>query len=784
MHRATSPALLVIILMLVPVTTVSGQEPGPGPGDSPARPADPTTAPAPTTESLEGLVETLEDPVRRESLLRDLRTLLEVRKAQEPAAEKSLLDDLTRFFGSLSTEVRQTTAELLTQLGALPASSRAFAERLLDPDFRSEFLTQGGLVVGILLMALGGLLLAWWLLRGPRRFLATAERVRPPAGEAPATGAEGPDAGEEAGHLARIARSLGVLVLETVPPAAFLLLSMGGITVLGPSPVARTVTLAIAWAVAIRRIVVLLPRVFLAPGQPGIRLVPLTDTTASRLDHWIRRLATLGVYGYFFLVVASALGASPELVAPLRKLYGFILLAVGVSFVLRHRGQVKAYLGARSSRESETSRGWTTLLLSSLHLWWVVAILYMVGLFVVWAGGVREAFAVVVRATLLTVLAVAGGLVAASLLRLLVRRTLAATRGWQERYPELKESIPRYDSGLRTVVNVLVLVFVLCLILEAWGVGALALLTSDSAQSAMTALFSILLIVLAAAAIVDFATVATQRYLESQEKRGRASAKARTMLPLARKAIKLIVIVLATIMALSQAGVQIAPLLAGVGVLGLAVGFGAQTLVKDIITGVFILMEDTVSVGDIAMVNGTGGQVEAISIRTLRLRDVSGNVHTIPYSSITTVTNMTKDFSRYLIEAGVAYREDTDEVVKILQEVGAQMRQDADYRHDILEPIEIMGVDRFENSAVIVRARLKTRPMQQWRVGREFNRRMKKAFDARGIEIPFPHRTLYWGQLKDGTAPPLPLRSDGPARRGAGDGASKPEDTVAGRREG
>jgi small conductance mechanosensitive channel len=193
-------------------------------------------------------------------------------------------------------------------------------------------------------------------------------------------------------------------------------------------------------------------------------------------------------------------------------------------------------------------------------------------------------------------------------------------------------------------------------------------------------------------------------------------------------------------------------------------------------------MEDTVSVGDIAMVNGTGGQVEAISIRTLRLRDLSGNVHTIPYSSITTVTNMTKDFSRYLVEAGVAYREDTDEVVKILQELGAEMQQDAAYKSEILEPIEIMGVDRFEDSAVIVRARLKTKPMHQWRVGREFNRRMKKRFDERGIEIPFPHRTVYWGQAKDGTEPPLRLRSEGTAEPADSESPDQSE-AAAGRKD-
>jgi small-conductance mechanosensitive channel len=211
---------------------------------------------------------------------------------------------------------------------------------------------------------------------------------------------------------------------------------------------------------------------------------------------------------------------------------------------------------------------------------------------------------------------------------------------------------------------------------------------------------------------------------------------------------------------LAELGVNITPLLAGAGVVGLAVGFGAQKLVQDVITGWFILMEDTIAVGDVAEVAGHAGLVERISIRTIRLRDLSGVVHTIPFSAVDSVKNFTKDFSYYLFEVGVAYREDTDEVVEVLREIDAEMREDPELGPDILEPLEVMGVDRFEDSAVIVRVRTKTKPLRQWAVGREFNRRMKKAFDARGIEIPFPHQTVYFGVDKEGKAPPATLRME------------------------
>jgi small-conductance mechanosensitive channel len=197
---------------------------------------------------------------------------------------------------------------------------------------------------------------------------------------------------------------------------------------------------------------------------------------------------------------------------------------------------------------------------------------------------------------------------------------------------------------------------------------------------------------------------------------------------------------------LSQVGVSIGPILAGAGVVGLAVGFGSQNLVKDLVTGFFLILENQVRVGDVAIINGTGGLVEAITFRTIVLRDLSAVVHVFPNGSINTLSNMTKDWSAYVIDLGVAYKEDTDRVVEVMRQVGEELRAEPEYRSAMLEPIEVMGVDDFVDSAVKIKARLKTLPLQQWKVGREYRRRLKKAFDAARIEIPFPHRTLYMGE--------------------------------------
>lgn len=208
---------------------------------------------------------------------------------------------------------------------------------------------------------------------------------------------------------------------------------------------------------------------------------------------------------------------------------------------------------------------------------------------------------------------------------------------------------------------------------------------------------------------------------------------------------------------LQDLGFAIGPILAGAGVVGVAVGFGAQTLVKDVITGFFILMEDQIRVGDVVEIADKSGVVERVTLRMVTLRDLSGNVHFVRNSDISVVTNMTKDFSYYVFEVGVAYKENVDSVIEVLQQIDESMRQDPDYKNDIIEPLEILGLDKFADSAIILKARTKTLPIRQWRVGREFNRRIKNTFDKLNIEIPFPHTTVYMGADKAGQAPPLPI---------------------------
>jgi small conductance mechanosensitive channel len=332
---------------------------------------------------------------------------------------------------------------------------------------------------------------------------------------------------------------------------------------------------------------------------------------------------------------------------------------------------------------------------------------------------------------------------------------------------DVAKATGRVKAALTTAGTVVALAAVTLGILAALGVDVAGWLTVGFGRRIVQGLFTVAVVAVLGLAGWKVAGLAIDRWLSAGGAEGRRAARMRTVGSLLRAVLAVVLWTMIGLVALSELGVDIAPLLAGAGVVGLAVGFGAQTLVKDVITGAFILFEDAVAVGDVVKVGEFAGVVEAMSIRSIRLRAFDGSVHTVPFSSVTSVTNMTKDYSFYVFDVGVAYREDTDQVAAVMREVGAGLQADPEFAPFILEPVEVVGVDRFTDSAVIVRGRIKTVPLKQWMVGREFNRRLKRRFDELGIEMPFPHLTLYFGQDKDGQAPPANVRlrpagDDGP----------------------
>lgn len=276
---------------------------------------------------------------------------------------------------------------------------------------------------------------------------------------------------------------------------------------------------------------------------------------------------------------------------------------------------------------------------------------------------------------------------------------------------------------------------------------------------------------------VVFLTRRMERRVEEEEDADLLTPRkqrVQTVAQLARNVamVGLVVVGLLTVLNLF---IPIGPLLASVGVFGLAVSFGAQTLVRDVISGFFVLAEGQYGVGDVIRINGdTAGQVQRMTLRVVVLRDIEGVVHTIPNGEIKQVANLTKDWSRALLHVGVAYGEDVDRVIATLEEIGRELWEDPEWRELLLEEPVVPGVERFDESAVVVRIMTKTLPLKQWDVMREMRRRIKNRFDEEEIEIPFPHRTLYWGEKQ-----PVPGWTGG-ASAGEGDGGGEAADAADG----
>ncbi|HEY8572815.1 mechanosensitive ion channel family protein [Phenylobacterium sp.] len=295
---------------------------------------------------------------------------------------------------------------------------------------------------------------------------------------------------------------------------------------------------------------------------------------------------------------------------------------------------------------------------------------------------------------------------------------------------------PRAVGVTWTLLRLLVVAAALLGVVAVWGIDPWAWISAGAgARIARLALVVFLVV-----ALVEVAGFVIRRLVESFANRGgdgRRAAQIRSLGPLLTGSVQAVLLVVGLLTFLSELGVQVGPLLASAGVVGLAVGFGAQTLVKDFLTGVFLIAEDAVSVGDNVRIGDASGTVEAMTLRTIRLRNMNGTLHIFPYSEAQVIHNRTKAFSSYLIAVPVAYDTDVDRALEVMQSVGDELARDPDFTEVITKPFEVLGVDQLTETAVTLKARLTTEPKAQWKVGREYNRRLKKAFDAEGISSPF-----------------------------------------------
>ncbi len=676
--------------------------------------------PSVTVAELEDLVATLEDEGERQELVQRLRTLIELKRAegqvQEPADQTLgtlLVDQLSAYSEELGRQLSALAAAVLK----IPASLAGLRDQLLDPEVREVWLI--GLLSFVAVVGVGLIVsrLVQFILKRPLQAVShrTDESV-----------------------LVMVPLLLARLVLILVPPLAFAGAGWAAVSVFEAESIARPVALSIIYAVALAGAVNAVARTLLAPAAATARPISVTNETAEYLYIWVRRITDLGIYGYFTVEIAGLLGLPVPAQSLLIKLIGLVLTSFLVMMILQNRRPVADYIGAHNGGRLATLRQ------RFADLWHVMAILYIVLVYLVWVVGIPGGFTYMIRSTALSLLALTAVVILLNLAMRFVDRTFALSDEVKTRLPGLEARVNRYLPVVKTVLRGVAWLVAILAVLQAWGVDILVWLSEPAGRALLGRIASIGAIILLALVGWEAISAAVERYLTSEETT--PSQRARTLLPLLRKVTLVILTVVVGLTVLSELGINIAPLLAGAGVVGLAVGFGAQTLVRDVITGLFILIEDTVSVGDFVTLGGHGGTVEALSIRSIRLRDPSGTVHTIPFSDVTTVINYTREFAYAVLDIGVAYKEDVDAVSRVIEAAGAELRQDPVLAESVLDDVQLLGLDRFDDSAVVIKARIKTAPGMQWAVRRAFNRLLKQRFDAEGIEIPFPQRTVWFAQ--------------------------------------
>ncbi len=567
------------------------------------------------------------------------------------------------------------------------------------------------------------------------------------------------------------------LVLKLVPILLFAVAAQAALPLIDANLRTELVAAAVVTSLVLQRASTVMLWGLLSPRDTVLRLLPLGDEIATIVYRVLRLIAPAVIFGYLAVEVARLFAMPPGSRLLLAHLVGLLVMVFTIRLVFQLRATVKRAIRAVNLGNS-TATAWVTGLQRGFaDIWHLLASVYVVVIYVAWVLDSERWFSLAGWATLKTMGLVVAALVALGWVQALRDATIVRLHGQNRFDRQMRERGRRYLGLAAGTARTLIGLGCLVLILESWSVGALGWLTQGLGARAVTMAFNLGLVLAVALALWEGVNYAIKRYLTTTDSQGRVierGQRERTLLPLLRNVLSVFLVVVVTLILLSELGLDIAPLLAGAGVVGLAIGFGSQKLVQDVITGIFNLLEDTIAVGDVIQVGGHAGVVEAMSIRSLRLRDLSGNLHTIPFSGVDTVTNMTKDYSYYLMDIRIAYRESTDEVSQIIKDVGAALQDDPEYGPSILEPVEVLGVDGFKDSAVLIKARIKTRPIMQWWVGREYNRRLKMRFDERGIEIPFPHTTVYFGVDKEGNAPPAHLHVDRLAAMGARARAAAP----------
>jgi moderate conductance mechanosensitive channel len=543
-------------------------------------------------------------------------------------------------------------------------------------------------------------------------------------------------------YLRRVPLALGRFLLDLLPVLGIVVIghTLAGSDLGGPS-VSRLIILAVIDAYAACVALLAAARMLLSPHQHRLRLFYLRDAAAAYLMLWTRRLVLIGVIGYAIGEAWLLLGLSEVAHDTYQKAVG-LLLHIGVAImILQSRRAVRDWLSA-----PDGATGAAAMMRNRLaSVWHWIALFFNAAIWLVWAIELPDGYSAIFHYFIITAALLIGA-----------RLVLLVIFGGMDRATRSGATIlgtsATADARLRAYLPVInlslrLLVYALCLLalLQLYGANALVwLLSSIAGQRILSSCGTLVVTIIVALTVWEVVNASVQQHLEKLQREAQVakSARLRTLLPLLRSSLLVAIFTVAGLMVLSEIGINIAPLLAGAGILGVAIGFGSQKLVQDLITGIFLLLENAMQVGDQVTVSGLSGNVEALSVRTIRLRAGDGSVHIIPFSAVTTVTNVNRGLGNASVNVIVDYREDTDRVCTELKSIVAGMRAEPGFSAQMLSDLQLWGVDKVDGGGVTIAGQVVCTDSGRWAVQREFNRRMKMRFQELGIGVFNPARSI------------------------------------------
>jgi small-conductance mechanosensitive channel len=766
-HKLFAALLLVCSLFVFPVSAQPSAAPDTHSADK---------ANALTPEQARRALDTLSDDKKRAQMIDTLRAIANAPAPQSAAqpeqaapaatAESPPQSPIPLTSDSLGAQLLLTASE---QIGDISREVADIARTLTnfqafyywivntanDPYAYSQLLDISWKLALVLGCALAAEWLIFLLMKRPVLFLEARmpQTASPPLPPAPMTGPLSSAADVAAvvdvhrrhlslasvwQSLVRLPFVLGRLLLELLPVLAFVgtaTMLLG--TEIGIYVTAKLVILAVVNAYALSRGLICAVRGLVGP----FGLFRVRAETAAYIEVWARRILAVGVSGIAFANVALLLGLWRTGYLALLRMVLLVVHLFIVVIILQCRRPVAEAIRAPAGRV-----GFAASLRNRLAgLWHYLAIALVLALWAVWALNIHNGYSLLLQYFVGTAAVALIARLATIVALSLIDRGFRISPDLRQRFPGLETRANRYLPLLRKIVSSVIAFIGFVAVLEVWGVDAVVWFSGDQIGSRLlSAVVTIAIAAFAAAAIWEVANALMDRQVNVLSREGHyaRAARLRTFQPMLRTALLCLIVAVVGLTALSEIGVNVAPLLAGAGIVGIAIGFGSQKLVQDLITGLFLLLENTVQVGDNVSVSGLQGTVENVSIRTLRLRAGDGALHVVPFSAVTTITNASRGAGNAAVSVNVAYKEDTDRAGQILKDIVTEMRREGEYRNAILGDLELWGVDKVDGAMASIVGQIRCTDFGRWPVQREFNRRLKRRFQEAGIEMASASQTI------------------------------------------